>query len=86
MRELEGIPLLLDQCNVDDHNPCILILIQLISVIPTLCAILYLHIRSNSLIKSFFLVADSKPQIDLLQFALLPLRFFGTSDLLLLAA
>ena len=35
MRELEGIPLLLDHCNVDDHNPCILILIQLISVIPT---------------------------------------------------
>lgn len=24
VRELEGMPLLLDHCNVDDHNPCIL--------------------------------------------------------------
>ncbi|KAM7424976.1 Ataxin-10, partial [Porites harrisoni] len=34
VRELEGIPLLLDRCNVDDHNPCILLYFLLHLLIP----------------------------------------------------
>lgn len=63
MRELEGIPLLLGHCNVDDHNPCILVLIQLSAMCyaDRVCNI-NLHLRCDSLIKSFFSLQTPNPK------------------------